>query len=55
MQTIEFEYRRSHVEEQLHAIGFTDTANMTYKQLVHKLSVLRAMEVDVEATANKFF
>lgn len=52
---MEFEYRKAHVTEELHALGFYDTANMDYQQLVHKLSVMRAMEIDVEASANHFF
>jgi len=41
----ETEYKRNHVVKQLAKYGYNDTKELTYRELVHKLEVARAMEV----------
>lgn len=52
---IKKEHLESHVIEELRRLGETNIHGKSYEELVHRLSVLRAMEVDVEAPSNKWF
>lgn len=45
----------SHIRNQLHELGFKDTAGMSRRELVHKLAVKRAAEVKVESPGQGWF
>ncbi|MDY0395396.1 hypothetical protein ACFSMW_13375 [Virgibacillus halophilus] len=45
----------NHIRNQLHELGFKDTAGMTRRELVHKLAVKRAAEVKVESPGQGWF
>lgn len=55
MKASEIEYKTKHVIDQLHQLGIKDTKNQGYKQLVRKLALARASEVDVTHDDNKWF
>jgi len=44
-----------HIIEELHNYGFTDTDNMSTEELMQKLAVIKAMEVDVTNSSNRWF
>jgi len=48
-------YKRAYVVEQLQKYGFNNTDMYTYDELVRKLAAARAMEVDRESSAEKWF
>jgi len=45
----------TYIIEELHELGFTDTQNLTYEELKQKLAVMRALEVDVTSSLNRYF
>jgi hypothetical protein len=47
--------QEQHIIEQLHKYGYSDTEGKSYEELVRKLAVIRALEVDVESAENKWF
>lgn len=49
------DYQRSHIIEQLAKHDFYDVDGLSYDQLKYKLATIRALQVDNEAPANKFF
>ncbi|WP_406945734.1 hypothetical protein ACJA3J_05655 [Halobacillus sp. SY10] len=55
MKVSELDYKTKHVIDQLNAMGFTDTDGLSYDELVSKLAMARAMEVDVTSDQNKWF
>ncbi|MYL50277.1 hypothetical protein GLV98_12335 [Halobacillus litoralis] len=55
MKVSELDFKTKHVIEQLHNMGYTDTEGLTYDELVSKLAMARAMEVDVASDENKWF
>ena len=55
MKTSELDFKRMHVIEQLHQLGFKDTDGLSYEELVRKLATARALEVDIECDSNKYF
>ncbi|MRG86981.1 hypothetical protein [Salinibacillus xinjiangensis] len=46
--------KKNHIIEQLHEKGFKDTEGKDYKELRHKLAVIRAMEIDVSKDENRW-
>jgi hypothetical protein len=46
---------KAHIIEQLHKYGYSETEGKSYEELVRKLAVIRALEVDVESSENKWF
>ncbi|SDO79985.1 hypothetical protein [Halobacillus aidingensis] len=55
MKVAEIEYKRKHVIDQLHQLGIKDTDGLEYHELVRKLAIARASEVDVTCDSNKWF
>jgi len=49
------ELETDHIIDELHMLGFTDTENLTYEELKQKLAVLRALEIDVSSSSNRYF
>ncbi|WP_164908542.1 hypothetical protein [Halobacillus litoralis] len=55
MKVSELDIKTKHVIEQLHGMGFKDVEGLSYEELVSKLALARAMEVDVTSDQNKWF
>lgn len=49
------ELKKHHVIEQLRKHGYTDIEGKNYDELVKQLVVIRALEVNVESSENKWF
>ncbi|MCJ8008099.1 hypothetical protein ACFFF5_17900 [Lederbergia wuyishanensis] len=45
----------NHIIEQLHRLGYYDTAGKSRRELVSQLAILRATEVNVENQENEWF
>lgn len=46
---------KDHIIEELHNLGYYNTAGLTYEELKQKLAVLRALEIDVSSSSNRYF
>ncbi|MCA1021814.1 hypothetical protein [Halobacillus litoralis] len=55
MKVSELDFETKHVIEQLHNLGFKDTDGLSYEELVSKLAMARAVEVDITSSENKCF
>ncbi|MBN8236854.1 hypothetical protein JF544_16470 [Halobacillus kuroshimensis] len=55
MKVSELDYKTKHVIDQLQSMGYTDIEGLSYDELVGKLAMARAMEVDVTSDQNKWF
>lgn len=55
MKASELDFKTQHVIEQLNELGFEDTEDLSYGELVRKLAMARALEVDVTNDQNKWF
>lgn len=45
----------NHIIDQLHEFNYYDTDGKTKKELIHKLAVLRAMEIKAESPHSSWF
>jgi len=52
---VQEEYKKAFVIEQLEKYGYKADPNMSYKDLVQKLSVARALEVKAESPHSSWF
>ena len=52
---LELDHKRSHIIDQLAKHGYTDTDDLTYRELVNKLAVARAMEIKSERPGQGWF
>lgn len=55
MKMNELNLKKELVIEQLRKFGYTENEGLTYEELKHKLATARALEVDVECSAEKWF
>lgn len=57
MKTVDVQenLKRQHIVDRLHELNYYDTDGKTYKELVHKLAVLQAMEINIGSDENKWF
>ncbi|WP_164908528.1 hypothetical protein [Halobacillus litoralis] len=55
MKVSELNYKTKHIIDQLLVMGFKDLDGLSYEELVSKLAMARAMEVDVTSDQNKWF
>lgn len=49
------DFKRAHVIDQLAKYKFNDVEGMTYKELVSKLAMLRALEIKTESPEKSWF
>lgn len=49
------ERKRTHVIEQLTKYSFYDVEDMSYRELVGKLAMLRALEVEIDSPEKEWF
>ena len=52
---LELDHKRSHIIDQLAKHGYTDTEDLTYRELVNKLAVARAMEIKADRPGMGWF
>ncbi|WP_193743875.1 hypothetical protein [Halobacillus sp. BAB-2008] len=55
MKISQLDYKAQHVIDQLSELGFEDTEGLSYDELVRKLAMARALEVDISSDKNKWF
>lgn len=48
-------FKKSHVIDQLAKYEFYDVEEMTYRELVRKLAMLRALEIETESPEKSWF
>ena len=49
------DFKRAHVIDQLAKYKFNDVEGMTYKELVSKLAMLRALDVEIDSPEKSWF
>jgi len=49
------DFKRAHVIDQLAKYEFYDVKEMTYRELVNKLAMLRALEIETESPEKSWF
>lgn len=55
VHNIQDQYKKSYVIEQLAKHGYTDVYGKSYKELRHRLAVIRAMDVEVKNPESDWF
>lgn len=53
--SLELERKKNHVIKQLEKYGYKDNEHYTYRELVNKLAVARALEIKAESPHNTWF